>query len=128
MSVTDLGNGRLRVDRDGRNTIVYVAGPAGRRWAFCNGHVLREEMLQPEARSRSARPGGLKELTAPMPATVLQVLASPGASVSRGETLVIVEAMKMELPLQAPDDGIVREVRCRAGELVQPEAILVTFE
>jgi 3-methylcrotonyl-CoA carboxylase alpha subunit len=60
-----------------------------------------------------------------MPATVLKILVQPGAAVDRGETLIILEAMKMELPLRAPEAGIVEAVHCRVGELVQPEAILV---
>jgi biotin carboxyl carrier protein len=60
-----------------------------------------------------------------MPATVLKVLAKVGAAVKKGETLVILEAMKMELPLRAAADATVSAVRCREGELVQPDAVLV---
>jgi biotin carboxyl carrier protein len=60
-----------------------------------------------------------------MPATVLRVLAAPGKTVRRGETLILLEAMKMELPLRAPQDGTVTEVLCEEGQLVQPGTILV---
>jgi biotin carboxyl carrier protein len=48
-----------------------------------------------------------------------------GARVKKGETLVILEAMKMELPLRASADATVTAVGCREGELVQPETVLV---
>jgi biotin carboxyl carrier protein len=60
-----------------------------------------------------------------MPATVLKVLVAVGARVKKGETLVILEAMKMELPLRASVDATVTAVGCREGELVQPETVLV---
>jgi biotin carboxyl carrier protein len=60
-----------------------------------------------------------------MPATVLKVLVAPGAAVAKGDTLVVLEAMKMELPIRAAGDGVVGEVFCREGELVQAGAPLV---
>jgi biotin carboxyl carrier protein len=67
----------------------------------------------------------MHELTSPMPATVLKVLVAQGEPVRRGDTLVLLEAMKMELPLKAEADGTVAAVSCREGELVQPGAVLV---
>ena len=60
-----------------------------------------------------------------MPATVIKVLVQVGAAVKKGETLVILEAMKMELPLRSGADATVRAVHCREGELVQPDTVLV---
>jgi biotin carboxyl carrier protein len=81
------------------------------------------------AASRSTRRTGpadaVQALTAPMPATVVSVKVQPGAAVKKGDTVVILEAMKMELPIRAPADATVTAVRCREGELVQPDAILV---
>jgi biotin carboxyl carrier protein len=45
--------------------------------------------------------------------------------VKKGETLIILEAMKMELPLRSSTDATVKSVHCREGELVQPETVLV---
>ena len=63
-----------------------------------------------------------------MPATVAAVLVQPGAVVAAGDTLVRLEAMKMELAIRAPAAGRVAAVDCRAGELVQPGRPLVTLE
>jgi 3-methylcrotonyl-CoA carboxylase alpha subunit len=123
--VERIADGVYRVESDGRMHTVFVTGAAGRRWAFHDGQVYREEALVPAPGGRARRPDTALPLTAPMPATVLKILALPGASVSRGDTLIILEAMKMELPLRAPEDGVIAAVHCREGEMVQPETILI---
>jgi biotin carboxyl carrier protein len=55
----------------------------------------------------------------------VNVLVQPGARVAKGDVLVMLEAMKMELPVKAPRDGVVRAIRCQPGELVQPGVDLV---
>jgi len=54
-----------------------------------------------------------------MPATVIRINTPAGTVVKRGETLLVLEAMKMELPIRATEDGTVKTVNCRIGELVQ---------
>ena len=125
--VTRIAPGTYRVDSDGQQTIVYVAGEQGDLWAFANGEVYRER--EPGAAQTAAPPrGGRGVVTAPMPATVVSVLVAPGHAVRHGDTLLVVEAMKMELPIRAPGDGTVKAVNCREGELVQPDRALVEFE
>jgi len=51
-----------------------------------------------------------------------------GSAVHQGDTLVILEAMKMELPIRSAGDGIVKAVHCHEGELVQPGVVLVELE
>lgn len=79
------------------------------------------------AQVRGARHGNADTLASPMPATVISVLVSAGDRVAQGDTLVLLEAMKMELPLRAPHAGVVADVRCTPGALVQPGAALVTL-
>jgi biotin carboxyl carrier protein len=125
-NVVRIGEGVYRVEMGGRAHLVYVAGPPDHRWAFWNGRIFRasQTAAMPAVRSRAKREAH-QELTAPMPATVLKVLVTVGANVKKGETLVILEAMKMELPLRASADATVTAVGCREGELVQPETVLV---
>jgi acetyl/propionyl-CoA carboxylase alpha subunit len=75
-------------------------------------------------RRRTATPSA-QSLAAPMPATVVKVLVKPGDRVAKGDTVLVLEAMKMELPLRAAGDATVKAVHCREGELVQPEVVLV---
>jgi biotin carboxyl carrier protein len=92
---------------------------------WVDGLVAR---LDPPAASRSRRRGTTDDLSAPMPATVVAVLIDQGAEVKKGDTLLMLEAMKMELPIRAPRDGVVRVINCQAGELVQPGTHLLELE
>ena len=130
--VTRIGDGLYRVEVDGRTELVYVAGPMSDRWVFWNGHVYRGDFTT-RASDRAASVRGLAGqspagIAAPMPATVIKVLVAPGQAVTKGETVIVVEAMKMELPLKALGNGTVKAVRCREGELVQADVVLVELE
>jgi acetyl-CoA/propionyl-CoA carboxylase biotin carboxyl carrier protein len=96
------------------------------RWVFMDGEVWEFDVQSPErTRKRAAHHG---TLTSPMPATVRKIAVAPGAAVKKGDTLLVLEAMKMELPVRAPSDGVVASISCREGELVQPGVALVEME
>jgi len=67
-------------------------------------------------------------LLAPMPGLVLRVLAEPGAVVTAGQPLLVLEAMKMEQTVSAPADGVVAELRAKAGEQVSTGQVLAVLE
>jgi 3-methylcrotonyl-CoA carboxylase alpha subunit len=69
-----------------------------------------------------------RDLTAPMPGKIVQMLVKPGDRVRRGQALAIVEAMKMEHTLAAPGDLTVKTAPFRAGDQVSEGAIIVGFE
>jgi biotin carboxyl carrier protein len=60
-----------------------------------------------------------------MPARVIRILVQSDSAVKKGDTLIVLEAMKMELPIRAPADGTVAAIHCRDGELVQADAVLI---
>jgi len=130
-AVTRIGDGAYRVEVDGRGEIVFVAGPPRDRWVFWHGQVFRGDFLT--AAPRNGPPGSgpraypVHALAAPMPATVIRVAVKPGDAVKKGDIVLVLEAMKMELPIRAAGDGVVAMVRCREGELVQADATLVEF-
>ena len=125
MKVTAIGPGLYRVDDGGRAWTVAIAGPPENRWVWVDGFVAR---LDPPSTGRSRGRTSTEELSAPMPATVVKVMVEIGATVKRGDTLLMLEAMKMELPIRAPRDGIVKAINCQAGELVQPGSHLLELE
>ena len=66
--------------------------------------------------------------TASMPGKIIQVLVSEGESVTKGQALVVMEAMKMEQTMTAPADGVVAAVRVAEGDQVDAGAALVVIE
>ncbi len=71
---------------------------------------------------------GRLTLIAPMPGKVVAVLASAGTTVSRGQGVFVVEAMKMQNEVKAPRDGVVVDVRVSTGETVNAGQILASIE
>ncbi len=67
-------------------------------------------------------------LVAPMPGRVIEVRVAVGDHVTSGQTLILLEAMKMEHPMRATTDGTVSEIRITAGEQVENEALLLVIE
>ena len=127
-TVTALGNGRYRVSDGQRQRLAYAAGPPAARWVFLDGLVHVIDVTATGGGSQAHARHGEMALASPMPATVAMINATPGQVVSQGDVLIMLEAMKMELPLRAPRDGTVTAVACRVGELVQPGVPLVELE
>jgi 3-methylcrotonyl-CoA carboxylase alpha subunit len=122
--VDALGHGRFRVN--GR--LAYAVRERAKTWVFIDG---RTYVIEPESPDASLRLRGTDDqmaLSAPMPATVIAVEVAPGQDVMAGDLLVLLEAMKMEVPIKAPRDGRVKSVGCREGELVQPGIALLELE
>ena len=90
----------------------------GQRWVW----------ERPDPFGDHAHAAGDGTLLAPMPGTVLAVAVEEGQSVAEGETLGVMEAMKMELALKAPRAGVLAEVRVQAGDFVEADAVLATLE
>jgi acetyl/propionyl-CoA carboxylase alpha subunit len=68
------------------------------------------------------------EIKAPMPGTVLKVLVKPGDTVEANQPLVIMESMKMEMTLSAPQASTVTDAPCAEGQLVEMGALLVRLD
>lgn len=75
-----------------------------------------------------ADPANPKQIGATMPGTILKVVVSKGAKVSRGDHLLITEAMKMETTVQAPVDGVVKEIYTTAGDTISTGDLLIELE
>ena len=72
--------------------------------------------------------GKESEILAPMPGLVLQVHVGPGDNVKQGDSLLVLEAMKMENDIKAHFDGVVRSVQVGTGDAVGKGAVLIEFE
>ena len=81
----------------------------------------------PEAPAAPAGAAGAVVVNAPMPGNILDVKVKPGDSVKAGDTLLILEAMKMENEISAPQDGTIASVDVRKGDVVDSGALLCTM-
>jgi methylmalonyl-CoA carboxyltransferase small subunit len=82
----------------------------------------------PPSAENSSAGGGENALRAPIAGTVLQVSVQPGQDVKEGDSLIILEAMKMETEVTAPVSGTVKAVPVKVGMAVQSGDLLVEFE
>ncbi len=86
----------------------------------------------PKAAPKAAAPAasgaaGAVKVEAPMQGKILKVNAAVGASVKKGDVVVVLEAMKMENEIFAPQDGTVASVECSVGDTVETGKVLVTM-
>ena len=70
----------------------------------------------------------LKELKAPMPGLVLNVLIKVGDAVTEGQEIIILEAMKMENAIKSPQDGIIQSISVQNQDKVEKNQILIEFD
>ncbi|HVK53193.1 MAG TPA: acetyl/propionyl/methylcrotonyl-CoA carboxylase subunit alpha [Pseudoxanthomonas sp.] len=116
----------LRIDQQARR---FQVRPQGSRLSVHDGQ--QRWSLAPVAayrRAASADAGSDDRVRAPMPGRVVVVKAKVGDSVSAGQELLVMEAMKMELALKAPRAGVVKETRASSGDFVDADSVLVTLE
>ena len=81
----------------------------------------------PAPAAAPAGAAGSVAVTAPMPGKILGVKASAGQAVKKGQVIVILEAMKMENEIVAPQDGTVATINVAVGDSVEPGATLATL-
>lgn len=119
-----LADGTWRLRLDGAERTLRAAACADRagRHLWLEGRTMAYARVE-DAASRGSGGGGV--LGATIPSVVLEVLVAPGDVVAEGDRLLLLESMKMVMPVVAPRDGVVAAVRCRAGEAVAPGIALV---
>jgi acetyl/propionyl-CoA carboxylase alpha subunit len=125
--VIEQGDGRIVVNAsDGVIPAIWAAEGAS-IWIGLDGHAIEFRLERGDVTSPAATRDD-DALRPPMSATVVRVNVTPGSRVEAGDTLVVLEAMKMELAIRAPRAGTIRAVHCQQGELVQPDVLLVEME
>lgn len=124
----DMELGKLELLIDGERVTAYVSSENAKRWVTVNG---RTSLLTKQSGSRRSGGGhhhAAGELTAPMPGQVRAVNVSEGEAVTKGQTLMVLEAMKMEIKIQAPSDGVISSISVKVGETVEREQTLIIVE
>ncbi|RZA35840.1 MAG: acetyl/propionyl/methylcrotonyl-CoA carboxylase subunit alpha [Lysobacteraceae bacterium] len=88
-------------------------------------HLALVSAYRPTGASTAGNDG---RIVAPMPGRVVVVKSTVGQVVQAGQELMVIEAMKMELAIRSPRDGVVAELRAAAGDFVEADAVLATLE
>lgn len=71
---------------------------------------------------------GVKKITAPMPGKVVRILATEGTAVEAGQSVIVIEAMKMQNELKAPKSGVVKKINVSEGAAVEAGQALAEVE
>ncbi|MEM8858296.1 MAG: acetyl-CoA carboxylase biotin carboxylase subunit [Chloroflexota bacterium] len=115
----------LFFEQDGlRSTAVFAFEPDGDLWLQVDGkcHFFSDSLLNPP---ENADGEGSGRIVAPMPGAVMRLDVNVGDTVIKGQTLLILEAMKMEHAIPAPFDGTVEEILVVEGQQMQPKELMI---
>lgn len=117
LNILDAQPGQLSLMLEGRPVTLYWAEQAGKHWVSMDGCTYLLE--KPALRKRQGVDGeSVGSLRAPMPAQVRDIYVAEGMPVEKGETLLLLEAMKMEIRVQAQKSGLVARLNVQVGESV----------
>jgi biotin carboxyl carrier protein len=128
VEILQANEGRLDLLIDGKRVTAYVSSENAKRWVTLNGQTWVFTKPAAGAKRKSTGHEHASELAAPMPGQVRAVNVSEGDSVTKGQTLLVLEAMKMEIRIQAPREGIVMKLFVKQGQTVEREQILIEVE
>ena len=119
--------GSITLVCDGVQRRVTVLQDGPRLTAVLDGQNHTWTLVDPLQPPAAAQSGG-DTIVAPMPGRIIDVRVQPGAAVHRGDVLLVLEAMKVQMRLTAPRDGTVARVGAAIGDLVDDGAVLVSYE
>jgi geranyl-CoA carboxylase alpha subunit len=141
LRVRELGGGELEVEVNGEvlrtgQALLPISlvrlnespGQPGARWHAQRGAVdlfLEDATFEPAASGGTA---AAQELRAPFNGKVIAVHATPGQAVKRGDTLLVIESMKLEHAVNAPHDAVLAAVLAEVGRQTSPGQVLLRFE
>lgn len=125
VEVLEARAGELSLRFDGRPVTLFWAQREDSRWVALEGCTY--ELRKPSGRSGQISPTTVSSsvLRAPMPAQVRAVLVAEGNLVESGQTLMLLEAMKMEIKLQAPRQARIVRLPVQVGQAVDRDQVLV---
>ena len=121
-------DGKLDLLIDGKRVTACVSSENTKRWVTVNGQTF---VLTKSSGARRSGHGGQHaagELTAPMPGQVRAVNVSEGDVVTKGQTLLVLEAMKMEIRIHALQDGTVKKLFVKQGQTIEREQVLIDIQ
>ncbi|HBA92409.1 MAG TPA: hypothetical protein DCZ08_11935 [Anaerolineaceae bacterium] len=125
VEVLDRQPGVLSLRFDGRPLTFYWAQDGSRKWISQGGCTYWLDPPAQRASQRGSEVDGSTAIRAPMPAQVRAVQVASGETVERGQVLLLLEAMKMEIQVKSPAAGRVNRLLAAAGQTVDRDQLLV---
>ena len=125
----NLGGSLFSVITENKSLEAVIDDDEGRIAVMMGGRLFETQVLDERAMLMMQRRGGQiassGEMRAPMPGLIVEVTVGTEQAVEQGDTLIILESMKMQNELKSPIAGVVRAVHAEAGQAVEKNALLV---
>jgi len=125
VEVLDRHPGQLSLRFDGRPLTVSWADDGGRKWLSVGGCTYALDRPVSRSNGLAGGPAATAAVRAPMPAQVRAVHVAAGDSVSNGQVLLLLEAMKMEIQIKSPADGRIARLLVSPDQTVDRDQVLV---
>lgn len=116
--------GQLSIRFNDRPATIYWAADGAQKWLSMTGCTYRLQKPVPRPTRAPGEAGGGESVRAPMPAQVRAVQVAEGVVVEKGQTLLLLEAMKMEIRVKASAGGKVTRLLVQAGQTVDKDQLL----
>ncbi len=112
------------------NSVQYVTERIGNnQWIYVNGRTLCVPIDGLQTKSRKSEIHSHRnQVTSPMPGKITKVIAQEGSSVNKGDSVIVMEAMKMEYTLKSEMSGQIKKIFVKTGQQVTLGQVLVEFE
>ena len=125
----NLGGSLFSVITENKSLEAVIDDDEGRIAVMMGGRLFETQVLDERAilmmQRRGVQETGSGEVHAPMPGLIVEVTVQPDQEVEIGDTLIILESMKMQNELKSPIAGVVRSVQVAAGQAVEKNMLLV---
>ena len=117
---------------DSHPTELFLQRRRGGAVATIGRHIFDYdvERWRPQTAARAGRQeaSGPRRITAPMTGSIVEVRCAPGQAVQAGDVLLVIESMKMEIPISAPASGVVTEILIAEGEPVADDQVVMHLD
>jgi biotin carboxyl carrier protein len=107
---------------EGENSKKYIVNTFGRSY---NTEIIDAETKYQQSRTAGLESEGTNDISSPMPGKVIKIPVKKGEAVTQGQTLIVVEAMKMQSEFKATADRVVGEILVREGDLVAAHQLMI---